>query len=505
MTEPTTIAPTDWHRRPAQFGNGPCPVCSFPFHNGIHRAVAPQEGLTARWIKRWKTRKGWKQRAIGGEPPPPAKRPKPPRAHIIRPHRPTPRVAKLMGQAAALVVHGKTIEEAAEALNVRADQVWGWKHVWKDIWQMLVDRTAEGLISSVRAMVGTNEILNDPKGYVSVAGYVDDWATAKGIKLFAPVNGDMTLGRFFEEWYLPQKLFDATENTKSAYRGAVKAWRLVTGDPPVQQITPLMLALFRQVRLKMPGIKPGTLASPNTVRSLLRMIQTLLDKLGPPGHDNRDALGILDKVPWVQPPRAEERIPRTVTLEQISTCYQALATMRIRTPRIEGLKPQAWWQALIAVTWNTGLRRGTLFAMRWTDVDWDRQRLVLPAGRMKSRRPMVVHLNAAALEALRSIHGDRELVFPWFPSRRCFHQRFHEIQNAAGIPREQHFGLHMIRKTLATTLWETNPGAAQFALGHATADVTQKHYVDGRAMVARALEALPQPAAFTRNGTSPEA
>ena len=56
--------------------------------------------------------------------------------------------------------------------------------------------------------------------------------------------------------------------------------------------------------------------------------------------------------------------------------------------------------------------------------------------------------------------------------------------------------MHAIRKTVATMLYEVSPGAAQFALGHTTDDVTRKHYVDGGGLVARALDQLPQPEAF---------
>jgi hypothetical protein len=35
-------------------------------------------------------------------------------------------------------------------------------------------------------------------------------------------------------------------------------------------------------------------------------------------------------------------------------------------------------------------------------------------------------------------------------------------------------------------------------LGHTSMDITREHYVDGRAIVAKALDALPQPEAFRK-------
>jgi integrase len=142
--------------------------------------------------------------------------------------------------------------------------------------------------------------------------------------------------------------------------------------------------------------------------------------------------------------------------------------------------------------------------MRVDEIDWRQNRLVLAAERMKSRRPMVVYLNAPAMAALRSIRTDRELVFPWPHARRDFYKYLHRLEDSAGIPEAEQFGMHTIRKTVATLLYEVNPGAAQFALGHTTNDVTRQHYVDGGPMVARALDQLPQPEAFPTGQEPPE-
>jgi len=100
------------------------------------------------------------------------------------------------------------------------------------------------------------------------------------------------------------------------------------------------------------------------------------------------------------------------------------------------------------------------------------------------------------MEHLRKIRTDRELVFPWPWRREAFYRQLHLLENAAGIPREDHFGLHNLRKTLATTLWADSPQASQLALGHAGSDVTIRHYVAREGIVAAALDRLPQPEAF---------
>ncbi|MGA7702263.1 MAG: hypothetical protein WCB27_21925 [Thermoguttaceae bacterium] len=79
-------------------------------------------------------------------------------------------------------------------------------------------------------------------------------------------------------------------------------------------------------------------------------------------------------------------------------------------------------------------------------------------------------------------------------------RQWHALQDAAGILKKNRFGFHAIRKTVATMLYEVSLGAAQFALGHTTNNVTRKHYVDGGGMVARALDQLPQPEGLLATG-----
>jgi len=46
-------------------------------------------------------------------------------------------------------------------------------------------------------------------------------------------------------------------------------------------------------------------------------------------------------------------------------------------------------------------------------------------------------------------------------------------------------------------LWGTSPAAAQYALRHMPLAITMDHCVNGSAIVARAIDALPQPEAFS--------
>jgi integrase len=82
--------------------------------------------------------------------------------------------------------------------------------------------------------------------------------------------------------------------------------------------------------------------------------------------------------------------------------------------------------------------------------------------------------------------------------RPGFYIYFRKLQDLCGIPSEDHFGLHQLRKTCATHLWECNPQAAQFALGHTSLETTASFYVRGQDMMALAMDQMPQPSAFAR-------
>jgi integrase len=105
---------------------------------------------------------------------------------------------------------------------------------------------------------------------------------------------------------------------------------------------------------------------------------------------------------------------------------------------------------------------------------------------------------------LRAIPGERERLFDWGRPTidRYFYAYFHSLQDACGIPKDEHFGFHQLRKTCATVWWEHNPQVAQFALGHTSMATTAGFYVRGQAMLARAVEQMPQPAAFNGKGAS---
>ena len=502
MSENTPKA-TEWHRKPRDF-NGPCPICGCnKKFLEEHRAVDKSEGFDALWINRRTSNGGYIETVIGSRSAGPET------VNILNElglttsresrhhHGPTRRVSKLIDKVTALLAQGKTLKEASKEIGASVPEVRDWKFRHGDLWNLANDRATKILAELVRQMAGSEHIMDDPDNYVRMAARVDAAMKRRGEELFPP-GPEMSLTKFYTTHYLPNCLFDAALETKRDYCLALGRWRLITGDPPLSSITSELLARFRDVLMAMPGKREGSRMSPNSVRSRMRAIHTLLNKAGPPAPHNRDALGIIDRAPWARPPRPRIDIPRTVSQQPLNDVYAAAVCMDL--PRIPGFKPPAWWRAMVVLAYNTGLRRKTLFQLRMDEIDWQGCRLVIHSKQMKSRRPQVIHLNATALEHLRAIRTDRELVFPWPFNIRHFHTCFHRLQLEAGIPQDDHFGLHNLRKTTATLLAQESVSAAQFALGHTSSAVTEKHYINAGEAGSAALDRMAQPQAF-RTGT----
>jgi integrase len=154
------------------------------------------------------------------------------------------------------------------------------------------------------------------------------------------------------------------------------------------------------------------------------------------------------------------------------------------------------YEALFVLAIHTGMRRGELLALRWSDTDLDAGKLhvrrsLSPKGVFsppKNGKARTVRLTPTAVHALREHHkrqleaGDAStLVFvnragnPVDPVNLT-HRSFKQVLRRAGI--EDSFTLHTCRHTFATTLLRANvhPKQVQEALGHSTIKQTLDTY-----------------------------
>ena len=342
----------------------------------------------------------------------------------------------------------------------------------------------------MRAQAGTAAVLADPDAYLESARAAMRIAARAGEPLFPP-KAEPTVTSFFESLYLHRCLSDAAEGSIGYYRIVLRRWQAITGDPPLARITNDTLVLFRDFLVKARGRRPTNVWRRGPSRTTSAPFRRCFSRPGPQAIETVMPFDIISAVPWIRPPKVTMPAPKIIDPGRLRIVYQATASMDV--PWADGIKPPAWWQTLLVVAYVTQLRRRTLFQLRMADIDWHNSRLAIPGERFKNGRGMLIHLPPFALAHLQRIRSDRELVFPWHNGYRQFFCWMHKLQDLAGIPRAEHFGLHAIRRTAATCLWAESPQAAQWALGHSSLGTTAQHYVNATGLVARAIDNLPNP------------
>lgn len=230
--------------------------------------------------------------------------------------------------------------------------------------------------------------------------------------------------------------------------------------------------------------------SPQTVRHALRLVSSALD----------DAVkrGIV-----ASNPAAVVSLPRQAKKTTRAEPWTFLSADEIA--RVQALPEDR--RALFVVAIFTGLRLGELLALRWDDIEWDRERLRVR--RSKNGKGRTVPLLAPALAALETVQATRTgrqasspLVF-CRPDGRAFADGYDGGWGdrwcaRAGIDRPVRF--HDLRHTCASHLVMGTWGRAlrldeaRAWLGHSSITVTQRyaHFGDGHLdELARTMDAPP--------------
>ncbi|MCA9235674.1 MAG: hypothetical protein KDA44_09385 [Planctomycetales bacterium] len=178
------------------------------------------------------------------------------------------------------------------------------------------------------------------------------------------------------------------------------------------------------------------------------------------------------------------RVPATLiecyTLDEARALLAAAGTMRRNYPH--GVSRADYWTAAIRLAWETGLRRGDLFAFTMTNVD--------PAGRWrliqhKTGRLATGRLRTATLAALLHIGDEKPCAWPLRIEQ--FSRQFRRLRDAAGVTRGS---WKWLRRSSGSYVEAAQVGAGHRHLGHSSQGVFAKHY-DARLDPAAAV--LPPP------------
>jgi integrase len=140
--------------------------------------------------------------------------------------------------------------------------------------------------------------------------------------------------------------------------------------------------------------------------------------------------------------------------------------------------------SIIRTAFDTGLRRGDLYALRRDQIDADG---VLLVALHKTGCDHICRVRPATLEAIDALPRS-ETIFPE-PCHKEAAGAWRWIVTRAEIPRVRWGQLQMLRRTSASHIEQKNPGMAGAHLGHLTPGLAAKSYIDPR--IAHAARPLP--------------
>jgi len=305
------------------------------------------------------------------------------------------------------------------------------------------------------------------------------------------------------------------------YRTTLNRWEALTSNPMLAAIDTPVLAGFQSAILTGGGSRP-------TANKHLRHVQHLLNKAAQPGPKNRNALGLLTHAAWTKPLKCLKPLPPYLTPRQLNTLYQACEhAMRPNA----GVSPEAWWQALIVLTYNLALRRGAVLGLKWSNIDLQAALLRVPAEIDKRGVERLKPLNSTCVRHLLRIRENVQHVFTWPHGERGWYQQWRllagkvcEEKNSTMVQTSFNFAaasgepagpediglvvrypqpvakavphFHDLKRTSAT-VWagHASPWAVRYMLDHGPGDVTGL-YVDPTNELREKCETLPQPSCF---------
>ena len=488
MSESTPFLPpepTEWHHMP-EGEHRRCPICdvaaTYVGRLSHRRATNADAATNARWFKRGKLNAGWHVTPIGTK------------SRQVR-SKPREQTRRRIKKAVAIVVTGQPMTRAAESLGIGARLLYDIRSHYRDLW----DR---------------DYALAKEKFNAAVAKNIEDgWAQ----RLFAlkqeaiemegkrrpecdrgrgELSAQMTLADFFWSYAWPDCMEPrgTSKRTQSDYLTSLGYWTRLTGNPPIREITKQTFSRFLTLLRNLPGVCPGQQLSANTIFKHWANIERLLEWTGPAGRHNRNGTGLVQDAPWVEAPRKDHPTPGPrFTLEEMSRWLAILPEAARPIPCMNGFSPAAWWRAVILASYNTGMRPGTLFAIRWEMIDG--HSLSIPAGIIKGRHGRFLWLNDFALDALAPLRKESGPVFGWedYPNKATTLLRERrELETAAGIRRLPLYGF---RRAFATECGKINPMAMQIMMGHVGLGLkmAMEHYICAEDVLAEALPKMPQP------------
>jgi len=170
-----------------------------------------------------------------------------------------------------------------------------------------------------------------------------------------------------------------------------------------------------------------------------------------------------------------KRAPRAYRVEDVSA---VLRVARALPGEILGVPRGLWWATICRTAWETAERHNALVVLQWKDVDLEGRLITfLAEGRKGSRADIQREISgelAGWLAEIRRQPGD--LVWPWKGAEST---QWLDLNRICALAQVTQRGFHGFRKSNASYLTAARGvGVAAEQLGHSSAAVTLRHYVD---------------------------
>ncbi len=297
----------------------------------------------------------------------------------------------------------------------------------------------------------------------------------------------VTLAEYLTRWLQDYARVRVRPTTYDLYETLIRVHIIPElGKVQLDRLKPQAIQSFYARKLTGPRAdgKPGTL-TPSTVKHMHTVLRVALR------HAVKWQLITRSPLDSVDPPKVEKKEIRVWDLTQVASFLQACQTHRL--------------YAAFLLVLATGMRRGELLGLRWTDINFPNrvlkvsQELVVVRRKLSMQQPKTagsrrpISIPEEVLEALRE-HGRRQaeekeafeeayvdngLVFCQEDGRpldpRAFTRTFENLTRRAELPR---ISFHALRHTHATMLLQAgvNVKAISERLGHAEISTTLDIY-----------------------------
>ncbi|MFT3746131.1 MAG: tyrosine-type recombinase/integrase [Pyrinomonadaceae bacterium] len=279
---------------------------------------------------------------------------------------------------------------------------------------------------------------------------------------------DRRFDDFVVDTFLPY-----SEANKKSFRCDVLICRVLVKafkNKTLRQITPPLIETFKQDFLNTPT-RHGKKRSAATVNYHLRVLSKILSMAV-------DA-EILESNP--------SRRVRTLKLDNQRT--RVLSDEEERR-LLEALSDNEPVQQIVTLALHTGLRRGEIFNLAWTDIDFGRRTLIVQQS--KSGKKRVVPMNTTVTEMLKNTVRRGDLVFPSPRTGGKLIEIKRSFNRALSEAKIENLRFHDLRHTAATRM--ADAGADAFTLmkilGHSDIRMTSRYTHATDSALRKAVENL---------------